>query len=187
MTDYFALLNQPRRPWLDPEQLKETFHAKTLQAHPDAQSRTSTSSEAAFADINEAYQVLRDPKRRLHHLLSLEGNPPLSQSSSVPAEIAELFPVIADLILEADGLAQKIGGATNSLSRSLLKPQQVAITERIRETVHKLTALDHEAQSRLKQVSESNERGELHMLYLRFSYLTKWIAQLEEKQLSLAL
>ena len=37
MIDYFALLDQPRAPWLDPDKLKDSYHQKTLQAHPDAQ------------------------------------------------------------------------------------------------------------------------------------------------------
>ena len=35
MTDYFALLEQPRAPWLDPRGLKEAYHRQTLQTHPD--------------------------------------------------------------------------------------------------------------------------------------------------------
>ena len=35
MADYFALLDEPRRPWLDPEELKAKFHALTATVHPD--------------------------------------------------------------------------------------------------------------------------------------------------------
>ena len=37
MIDYFALLDQPRVPWLDLNELKNAYYQKTLQAHPDAQ------------------------------------------------------------------------------------------------------------------------------------------------------
>ncbi len=98
MTDYFALLDQPRRPWLDPEELKQVFHQKTLETHPDAQ--TEPGGKETFTQLNEAYQVLREPKRRLHHLLSLEGSPPATKSVSVPANIEKLFPVVAALMQE---------------------------------------------------------------------------------------
>ena len=35
MTDYFALLNEPRRPWLDADLLKQTFLTLSAGAHPD--------------------------------------------------------------------------------------------------------------------------------------------------------
>ena len=31
MIDYFALLDQPRTPWLDLDKLKDTFHRKSLE------------------------------------------------------------------------------------------------------------------------------------------------------------
>ncbi len=37
VTDYFALLNEPRRPWLEPETLKSKFLALAAEAHPDKQ------------------------------------------------------------------------------------------------------------------------------------------------------
>src|SRR3712207_5027846 len=101
MTDYFALLAQPRSPWLDPEQLKEAFHAKTREAHPDAYG-AEASGDGAFAQVNAAYQVLRDPKRRLQHLLVLSGHAPGSRTSAIPRDLEELFPVVASLTRAAD-------------------------------------------------------------------------------------
>jgi len=49
MTDYFALLEQPRAPWLDPAELKEVFHRKTLEQHPDA---GAAGPENDFAKLN---------------------------------------------------------------------------------------------------------------------------------------
>ena len=54
MTDYFALLGQPRAPWLDPAALKEAYHRQTLQSHPDT---ATPGRESDFAGLNEAYQV----------------------------------------------------------------------------------------------------------------------------------
>jgi curved DNA-binding protein CbpA len=82
MIDYFALLEQPRKPWLDPAELKEKYHALARQAHPDH-------------DLNEAYRVLVDPKLRLQHLLSLEGTPSSSSSDEIPDDLADLFMEIA--------------------------------------------------------------------------------------------
>jgi hypothetical protein len=35
MTDYFALLQTPRRPWVDAEKLKENFQLLSARVHPD--------------------------------------------------------------------------------------------------------------------------------------------------------
>jgi len=35
MTDYFALLDEPRRPWLDVSSLKQKFLARSSEVHPD--------------------------------------------------------------------------------------------------------------------------------------------------------
>ena len=88
MIDYFALLDQPRAPWLDLDELKEHYHQKTLLLHPDAQSnQPSGEANVMFANLNEAYQVLQDPKRRLLHLLTLAGAAPSSTNQIIPQQL----------------------------------------------------------------------------------------------------
>src|SRR5215472_9636832 len=76
MVDYFALLDEPRRPWLDAEPLKEKFLALSATVHPDRVHNLSETERAAaqerYTELNAAYQCLREPKERLHHLLELE-------------------------------------------------------------------------------------------------------------------
>lgn len=173
MTDYFALFDQPRQPWLDPEKLKEIYHAKARTASPDAQ-------------LNEAYQVLRDAKRRLHHLLALRGDTPSHENASVPREIEDLFPEVAGLTSEADLLLNKLSQATSALSRSLLKNEIAAIQNKIAEMLARISELKNAGLVRLQSV-QANDSGQLHALYLQFSYLNRWIEQLEERQLQLTL
>ena len=192
MRDYFALLDQPRRPWLDPDELKQAFHQKTLQAHPDAHSHggNSSAAETAFAQINEAYQVLADSKRRLHHLLTLAETPP-PKSAAVPRDIAELFPALAELTHAADALSRKRNASTSPLGLSLLKPELLEAERRLKAQLGALAALEREATSRLKAANktwrseEATANAELQELYLRFSYLTRWMSELQEKQTQL--
>ena len=104
MTDYFALLEQPRGPWIDPAALKDIYHRKTLQTHPDT---AAPGRESDFAELNEAYQALQDPKRRLHHLLSLENCVPSSANQAVPQELQELFLLIGGLSQSGNLLLKK--------------------------------------------------------------------------------
>jgi curved DNA-binding protein CbpA len=182
MTDYFALLDQPRQPWLDPEGLKESFHARTRHSHPDARPE----SESDFAELNEAYQVLSDPKRRLHHLLALRGEAPKNAQTSVPSEIEAIFPEIAALTREADLLAEKLLLKTSTLSRSLLQSEVFDTQKKIARFLTTIGALRNKALVRLAEI-EATDSAEMHALYLQFSYLNRWLQQLQEKQLHLTL
>ena len=89
MTDYFALLQQPRKPWLDPEQLKQKYHELARQSHPDK-------------NVNEAHRVLADPKSRLQHLLALEGVVLAASSNEIPEELSDLFMEVAPALNKID-------------------------------------------------------------------------------------
>ncbi|CAN5613054.1 hypothetical protein BH20VER1_BH20VER1_30120 [soil metagenome] len=189
MTDCFALLGQTRRPWLDPDALKQAFHARSLQSHPDAQPG-NTAPE--FAQLNEAHQVLQDPKRRLHHLLTLEGFAPQPGAAPIPPEIEVLFSTVAALTQEVERLLAKTAAAMNPLSRSLLKAETLQVQNRLTEALAQLQRLHEEANARLQDLTAAWEPrdpavvGELQRLYLLFSYVTRWRAELREKQLQLA-
>ncbi len=186
MTDYFALLEQPRSPWLDPEQLKQAFHAKTLREHPDAQPGSDGNDEA-FAQLNEAYQILREPKRRLHHLLTLAGASPAGETANIPHEIEELFPAVAELTKQASVVVQKLASASTSLTRSLLQAELWRTRDAIAQKLRRLETLHAAAEDELRSLGDSSQdnRAALQQLYVRFSYLTRWMTELQEKQFDL--
>lgn len=194
MTDYFALLDQPRRPWLDPKELKQAFHRKSLRTHPDSRAEKEGASAAGqeFTELNKAYQALQDPKRRLQHLLELEGTTPVARSTAVPQDIERLFPAVAALTQQAHSLAEKNAQATNPLTRSLIKPQLLQVHRELAETLAILQKRHAEAVARLQQLASVWEQArltssaELRDLYLRFSYLSRWITELQEKQVQLS-
>jgi curved DNA-binding protein CbpA len=180
MTDYFALLEQPRLPWLDPAAFKEVFHRKTLEQHPDAAQDTG----GAFAELNEAYQVLQDPKRRLHHLLSLENHEP-SANQPVPPDLQDLFLEIGGLNQRAAQLLTKMRAASNPLSKSLLQADVVAAQKGVSELRDKVQELSESAEEQLQQ-TDLNELDALSLLYQRFAYLGRWSEQLDELAFQLA-
>jgi DnaJ-domain-containing protein 1 len=188
MTDYFALLDQPRRPWLDSEALKQAFHQKTLHQHPDAQTSATgdVNAEAAFAQLNEAYQTLQDAKLRIQHLLALEGRAATSRFAAVPDEIANLFPEIARATQDSVRIAERTTNASSALTRSLLTSELVQGREHIDALLAQLTQLHKSADADLQQVGATFAEGDesafeqLQRLYVRYSFLGRWIAQLEE-------
>jgi curved DNA-binding protein CbpA len=188
MTDYFALLEQPRAPWLEPAALKEIFHRKTLAHHPDAM---AGGSENQFAELNAAYQTLQDPKRRLHHLLSLEGHAPLP-NQPVPIQLQELFPSLGALKQRADVLLEKRRTASNALSQSLLKPETLALRNDLEVWRNKIRALLESATGELRDLNSrwdlerDAQLGPLSDLYLKFAYLGRWSEQLDETAFQLS-
>lgn len=195
MIDYFALLDQPHAPWLDPDKLKNTYHQKTLQAHPDVQTSRpgADATDATFANLNEAYQVLQDPKRRLHHLLSLSGAAPSSTDQTVPKQLHDLFPEVGVLTQRANLLQEKIRATSNALSRSLLKPQILEVQNQTKEVREKIQNLSDASLAELRQINAAwaknpTEQIEgLSNLYFAFAYLTRWSTQLDEMTFQLSL
>jgi len=194
MIDYFALLDQPRVPWLDLDELKNMYYQKTLQAHPDAKTAHSSAdaTDANFANLNEAYQVLQDPKRRLHHLLSLAGAAP-SSDQTVPQHLHDLFPVVGALTQRANLLLEKIGTTSNRVSQSLLKPQILEAQNEVKAVRTKIQHLFDTALAELRQINPAwanNTAGQtkaLSNLHVTFAYLTRWLAQLDEITFQLSL
>jgi len=190
MTDYFALLDQPRAPWLDLEDLKEAYRRKTLETHPDTGGAERT--DARFAEINKGFQILEDPKRRLQHVLELEGRPPPASGQSVPGPLHDLFPKVGALIQRAQQLSHKLGATSNALSRSLLKPEALEVQRELVATRAALRNLEKKALGELEAsnvgwMSDRSAKFErIADLYYAFAYLSRWTAQLDEIEFQLS-
>jgi curved DNA-binding protein CbpA len=190
MIDYFALLQQPRRPWLDLETLKEKYHELTKTAHPDRPFSDNPNSD--FASINEAYRVLLDPKLRLEHLLKLEGIPLISHVN-VPEQIANVFLETGMLIQETDRLLAK-SATTTVLSKALLHPEILEKQKLTADLLEKLETMYAGALKDLKLLDQAwtsadkvaAEPSELSTLSSRFAYLIRWITQLKERKFQLS-
>src|SRR5580765_7856135 len=105
MTDYFALLGVPRRPWVDEEALKARFLELSAGAHPDrvheAGADEKQRANARFAEVNAAYTCLREPKSRLAHLFELE-------TGGRPKEVEQILPGTMELFMEVGQLCRQV-------------------------------------------------------------------------------
>ena len=191
MIDYFALLKQPRRPWLDAEELKQKYHQLAAGAHPDRQSVDSKDPNTDFARLNDAYRVLLDPKLRLHHLLSSEGISLADEA--VPDELGNLFVQTGTLMHEIDRLLKETKEANSALRKSLLQSEILEKQKRAKDLLDALNTLYQGALQELQMLDRAwlNDRQGitrgLRDLYQRLAYLTRWIAQIEERQFQLSI
>ena len=193
--DFFALLGEPRRPLLDPERVKDTFHRLSREQHPDTAASVTTPAAADphtdnFARLNRAQAALRDPRLRLRHLLDLEypgtvaGGP-----TNVPATLADLFAPVSTLAREADELLARKAAASSALARALLARQGLALHERAAEILSRLDALQADADEDLARLDTAwheaprptDSAARLLDLYGRFAYLGRWTEQMRER------
>jgi len=182
MSDHFANLTQPRRPWLDDTALKEAFHRATAQQHPDVAGGSGDSAAA----LNAAYAVLRDPATRLRYLLDLEWPGAAPAVAAIAPELADLFGKIAALRQAGAALAKKEAAAQSPLARALLAGDHAAHRENLESTLAALAAAEAAAQDDLRAIDaawidrDDTTRALLGALQQRFAYLAKWQAQLRE-------
>ena len=174
MTDYFALLDEARRPWLDPEKLKEKYFARSRSTSIDAQ-------------LNEAFRVLSDPKLRLHHLLTLEGVE-LTVGRPVPPSVAELFWNSGTLLREVERWLVKNAEATSALSRALVSSERTKLEGNLEKLEEQLSRLYESELARLREIdaeaelASPNDLPKLIELYDSISYLTRLREQVTEKR-----
>ena len=185
--DLFALLGEARRPFLDPERIKDRFHELSRSQHPD-QHGGEDASGVEFARLNGAQATLRDPKARLRHLLELEyPQARLTGPTTVPGALADLFAPVHGLLQEIDALLAKKAAATSALARAVLARPEMALRE---EAERRLATLDGLHMTALADLKAFDRRWEprppdaedrLRDFYQRFSYLSRWIEQLRER------
>jgi curved DNA-binding protein CbpA len=174
MTDYFALLGEARRAWLDPEKLKEKYFAHSRAAATDA-------------ELNEAYRVLSDAKLRLHHLLTLEGAE-LRVGRPVPPSVAELFWNAGALLREVERWLLKHGDATSVLGRALVSSERTKLEGKLEKLEKELNALYETKLAQLRQIDAAahseppNELPSLIELYDSISYLSRLREQTKEQR-----
>jgi hypothetical protein len=174
MTDYFALLDEARRPWLDPEKLKKKYFSLARTA-------------PAAAELNEAFRVLSDPKLRLHHLLTLEGAE-LTAGRPIPPSVAELFWKTGTLLREIERWLLRNKATSGALARALLQPERGKLEQRLGKLEEQLRATydDKLAQLPRAEVDWPNELTQVMERYDSIAYLTRLLEQTAEKRFQLA-
>ena len=60
MTDHFARLDEPRRPWIEGDRLEEAFLTRSRETHPDHVAQDApaarTAAQEKFTALNAAHQ-----------------------------------------------------------------------------------------------------------------------------------
>ena len=203
MKDCFALLNEARRPWIEPDTLKQKFLALSSEAHPDrvhtASNVQKQEAQDRYVELNSAYNRLRDPKERLLHLIELERGTRPKDVQRIPPELSALFGDLNQACRETDALLAQKRQVTSPLL-------MVEMFDRAQQQTEKLLALQKtiagKREAFLGEIQAIDREWEIHPdgsspgrakaleqleeLYPLLSYLTRWAAQLQERIVQLA-
>ena len=201
MTDYFAVLGQPRRPWLDADALKEKFHELSAGAHPDrVHNLDAPAREQAgkrYVEINAAYQCLHNPKSRLAHLLLLEGGSKPGDLRTLPEDVVQLFGTVGAALRDTNPLVAEKALATSAILRVGLMEKalphienisrlQAVIQTQLQGVTDELRRLDGEWDAGLLNPAQrSAALATAEKLYHLFGFYERWAGQLQERSFQL--
>ena len=200
MTDYFALLDEPRRPWLDESEIKARFQTKSIEFHPDRFHSASIEDRklatVEFEKLNAASQCLINLKQRLQHLLELETGVKPEVVEKVDEDIMGLFLKVGQVIHQVDKFLRERdtidspllkvgkfqegmewGENLKTLLAEIRSTQEAAYPELMQMNAHWLPP----DSSQSTVTTRSLPLARLECLYRRVSHTSRWIAQLQDR------
>jgi curved DNA-binding protein CbpA len=201
VTDYFSLLDEPRRTWLDADLLKQKFLALSAKLHPDkihfADASQKSAAAKKFAELNAAYHCLAEPKSRLLHLLELELGVKPKDIQQIPPALANLFAEVATVCKNTDLFLAGKSKITSPLLQVQFFEHAQNWLEALNSLQKKLGNLRDNLSNELKSLdaiwmtTSSSERmnllPRLEELYRLFSYFNRWNNQIQERVVQLTL
>ena len=206
MTDYFALLNVPRSPWLDPQALKADFLRLSAAVHPDrfhnAPEDERLSVSQRCTELNTAYQCLSDPKDRLVHLLTLEAGAKPKNVQRIPPGTMELFVEVGQLCRETDAFLVERAQVTSPMLKVQMFERGLEWTEKLNALQQRVNAQSETLLAELRSMTAAWEVApavgsadravalpleRLEQIYRALSYVTRWTEQLRERTVQLAM
>jgi DnaJ-domain-containing protein 1 len=205
MIDSFSILNEPRRPFLDPEALKQKFLALSSHAHPDrvhsASPEEKERATARYADLNAAYNILREPRERLLHLLELEAGARPKDVQRIPPGTMDLFVHVGQLCRDVDAFLAHRSKVTSPLAKVQVFQEGMEWTDKLQALQQRVNDMRAELARELEQMNAAwqaapplgaSERPaalpleRLEQVYRVFSYIARWSEQIQERTVQLA-
>jgi hypothetical protein len=171
--DAFDLLELPRRPWLEPNDVRSAFQRRARKLHPDS----AAGDGEAFVRLNAAYRELERPARRLRQLLGGHAIP------SAPPDVALGFEIGAAL-RESGLLLDRWRQAAAPLGRALMAEEISIARSRLHALANQVTARIADAETRLRSLDAAwpdVASEDLAALAGAYSFFDRWAAQLRDR------
>lgn len=186
--DAFAVLGLPRLAELDELALHRAYTERSRAAHPD-----HGGSEAAASEVNAAYETLRQPEKRLKHLLDLAGSPEAKAWRTVPLDegMMTLFSELGKAMEASAKFLERKNKAASALAKALLASEEMQQREALEKMGFEIEGRRKAMEDQLPSLdaalgtSGAEAWKELAGMQARFAYLAKWQAQIRERLLAL--
>jgi len=206
MTDAFALLSEPRRPWLDADALKARFLPLSATVHPDrvhsASEAERVSANTRYAELNAAYNTLREPRDRLLHLLELEAGGKPKDVQRIPPGTMDLFVEVGQTCRDTDEFLKQKSASDSPMVKLRLMQEGLDWLDRLQALQGRVNAKRDELAAELRQLNGVWEAApaigtaervsalpleRLEQVYRAMSYVARWTEQVQERVVQLAL
>jgi molecular chaperone HscB len=189
-SDYFAMLELPRKLWIEMGALEQKFLQLSWKLHPDnfvkASEEEQEISLKRSSELNDAYRTLKDPVTRVEYLLSIEGARKEGQhKQQAPPELLE---EVFELNESLDELreAKDSGGDTANLKRRL-EAAQKTFEEKLKEVDGQLQIAakdwDKAVDAQTDEAGRNIAMGKLNELLNRRSYVRNLVVNVQKELL----
>jgi hypothetical protein len=205
MVDYFALMDEPRRPWLDADALREKFLQRSSDVHPDRFHSTSPAEKEQatqrYAELNLAHNTLREPRDRLLHLLELEKGEKPSDIQRIPPGTMDLFVEVGQLCRDVDAFLADRAKVESPMLKVRMFERGLDWTDKLQAVQQRIATKRGELDLELRGMNaaweqcppsgDASRRAALPLerveqIYRTFSYIARWSEQLNERLVQLA-
>jgi len=205
MTDAFELLGEERRPWLDAEALKDRFQAMSGPLHPDRFHGAAEAEKAAagerYSGLNTAYQLLKEPRDRLLHLLELELGGKPKDIQRIPPGTMDLFVEVGQMCRDCDEFLKKKATATSPILKLQLMQAGMEWMDRLIDLQGRVRAMGDSLSAELMAMNavwaaapsvgdparvSALPLERLEQVYRAMSYVARWTGQIQERVVQLA-
>jgi len=190
----FALFALEPAPALDAAALKERFARATSESHPDKFAQSPEAErigvEARYAALNQAYQTLIDPRARLLALYEMTKGQKPPDIQRIPPGTMDLFKEVGEMCRALDEFLERKRITTGRLERAGLMSEELALQDALVELRLKLEQFGATVDADLMALDLRWRAGEkdlnaLEAVYRKYSYLSRWRQQLEEREIAL--
>lgn len=205
MTDSFVLLGEARLPWLDPDALKSRVLPQLAASHPDrvhgAGDAEKQSANTRHAELNAAYNTLREPRDRLLHLYELETGSKPKDIQRIPPGTMDLFVDVGQVCRDLDTFLKRKADATSPMVRVSLMQEGFDHLDRLQALQSRVNQLRTTLKSELQAMNATWESApppghpdrvaalpleRLEQIYRSMSYIARWTGQIQERLVLLA-
>lgn len=182
--DAFEELGLERDLGVTEEVLRERYDRGSGERHPDG-----GGTREGFAELREAYEVLRSPAKRLRHWLELEGGE-LPKVGMVPEGVMGVFGEVGGLLQRVGEVRVRKDEARTALVRSMVEREGMGLAEELEEVRGRVVARREEIMGSFGRFQEEGYgacREAAEEAAAELSFLEKWEGQLQEAWVGLAM